>query len=62
MEMVEVNGSIPAAPAINVVATGFELPGGLAIDRSGVILIADTGNNEVKEVVAVMVSYQQTQR
>lgn len=52
-----VNGSnaykIPAAggPAINL-ASGFNNPAGITVDASGVVYIADYGNNAVKKVPA----------
>lgn len=32
--------------------SGFSAPTGVAVDRSGNVFVADTGNNAVKEIVA----------
>ena len=53
-EIVAVNGSIPASnPTINALGSGFNAPEGIAVDGSGNVFVADTYNNEVKEIVAV---------
>jgi sugar lactone lactonase YvrE len=39
--------------AQTTVASGFNLPGGVAVDSSGNLYVADVSNNEVKEVLAV---------
>jgi sugar lactone lactonase YvrE len=53
-EIMAVNGSVPANPAVRVVftASGDFYPGGLATDGSGDLFIADT-NSGVLEVLAV---------
>jgi len=38
---------------VSTVGSGFNLPRGTAVDRSGNIFVADTSNNAVKEIVAV---------
>jgi NHL repeat len=52
-EIVPVGGTIPAAPTIDTLATGFNSPFGIAVDRFGDVFVADFFVNEVKEVVAV---------
>ncbi len=48
-EVVAVNGSIPAAPVIRTLATGFTVSGGgLAIDGSGNAYIANTPSSSTK--------------
>ena len=51
-EIVAVNGSIPASPTINTLGSGFYDPSGVAVDGSGNVLVADSGNHAVKEIVA----------
>jgi streptogramin lyase len=51
-EILAVNGSIPANPAINTLGGGFYLPAGVAVDGSGNVFVADFGNNQVKEILA----------
>jgi streptogramin lyase len=53
LEIVAVNGVIPANPTINHIGSGFSDPGQLAVDASGNVFIADSGNNAVKEILAV---------
>ena len=45
------NGSIPATPTINALGSGFNLPSDVAVDESGKVFVADTHNNEVKEIL-----------
>ena len=52
-EMLPVSGSIPASPAILTLATGFDSPFGITVDRLGNVYAADFFNNAVKEIVAV---------
>ena len=49
-EVLAVDGSIPASPTINTLGSGFSNPSGVALDGSGNIYVADTGN----QVVAVI--------
>ena len=50
--MLAVNGSIPASPTINTLGSGFSFPDGVAVDGSGNVFVADTGNSAVKEILA----------
>jgi NHL repeat len=52
-EMLPVGGVIPASPTILTLATGFDSPFGIAVDRSGNVYVADFFNNAIKEIVAV---------
>jgi sugar lactone lactonase YvrE len=53
VEMVAVNGSIPAQnPTIQTLASGFNQPGGVALDGADNLYVADTGNRVVKEIPA----------
>jgi len=52
-EILAVNGSIPASPTINVLASSFLDPVGVAVDGSGNVYVSDSENNAVKEVLAV---------
>jgi len=53
-EIIAVNGSIPDSPSIVDLATsfGFDRPYSLAVDSSGNVYVADTGNDAVKERTA----------
>jgi sugar lactone lactonase YvrE len=51
--MVAVGGSIPASPTIRTLGSGFNTPHGVAVDGSGNVYVADSGNGAVKEMVAV---------
>ena len=37
---------------VNTLGSGFNSPIGVAVDGSGNVFVADTGNNAVKEIVA----------
>ncbi len=52
-EIMAVNGVIPAAPTINIIAGGFSVPSGVAVDSSGNVYVADAGDSVVDEVLAV---------
>jgi len=52
-EILAVNGSVPASPTINTLASGFSFPWGVAVDASGNVYVADNGNNVVDEILAV---------
>ena len=41
-EILAVNGSIPASPTINTLATGFVFPQGVAVDSRGNVYVADS--------------------
>jgi sugar lactone lactonase YvrE len=50
--------SVPAQTAhvslpVNMLGAGFKSPGGVTMDGYGNIYVADTGNNSIKEIVAV---------
>jgi large repetitive protein len=52
-EIVAVNGSIPAtSPTVLTLGSGFNGPGGVAVDGNGNVFVADTYNNAVKEILA----------
>ena len=51
-EILAVNGSIPANPTINTLGSGFSDPGGLAVDGSGNVFVADPARH-VQEILAV---------
>jgi large repetitive protein len=53
MEILAVNGSIPANPTISVLGSGFLNPTGVAVDGSGNVYVANADENEVKEILAV---------
>jgi subtilase family serine protease/sugar lactone lactonase YvrE len=50
-EILAVNGSIPASPAINVLGSGFQSPMGVAVDGSGNVFVADYGLNAIYEIL-----------
>jgi len=52
-EMLAVNGTVPASPAIKTIGSGFGELIFVTIDGSGNLYVADAYNNAVKEVVAV---------
>lgn len=56
-EMVAVSGSVPAptasTPTINQLGSGFSGPTGVAVDSSGNVWVADYGNAQFKEILAV---------
>ncbi len=56
-EMVAVSGSVPAptasTPTINQLGSGFSGPTGVAVDSSGNVWVADYGNAQFKEMLAV---------
>ena len=54
-EIHAVSGSVPANPTITWVnfSYGFTGPGGVAVDSSGDLFVADTNNNAVEEFLAV---------
>jgi sugar lactone lactonase YvrE len=52
-EILAVNGSIPASTTVNVLASSFLNPVGVAVDGSGSVYVDDAENNSVKEVLAV---------
>jgi large repetitive protein len=46
-------GALPAqAQTVIHIGSGFSSPGGLAVDASGNVFVADVGNNAVKEILA----------
>jgi YVTN family beta-propeller protein len=53
-EILAVNGKIPASPTILsfTVFSGFNSPNGLAVDASGNVYVADTGNAAIYEMLA----------
>jgi sugar lactone lactonase YvrE len=51
-EHVAVNGSLPASPN-STIFSPFDNPGGLAVDASGNVYVADDGDNAIKEILAV---------
>jgi sugar lactone lactonase YvrE len=62
IELNAVSGSIPASPTIVTYTgvsssgnggAGFNSPFGVAIDSSGDVFVADTKNNQIKEMIAV---------
>ncbi len=54
VEMLAVNGSVPASPVTKTFGSGaFYEPQGIAVDGSGNLFVADTGDNKVKEILAV---------
>jgi sugar lactone lactonase YvrE len=52
-EILAVNGSIPASPTIRQLGSGLFYPGGVAVDVSGNVYVADTDHGVVKEMLAV---------
>ncbi len=52
-EILAVNGSIPASPAIRTLGSGFGSPTGVAIDASGNVFVSDENNNAIYEMLAV---------
>ena len=61
-EILAVDGSIPLAPTVKTLASGFGSgiqgegytgPGGIAVDAKGDIFVTDPNYNAVKEIVAV---------
>jgi hypothetical protein len=50
-----VNGSIPTSPTILTLASGLKLSphSGVAVDANGNVYFGDTGNNAIKEILAV---------
>jgi hypothetical protein len=52
-EIVPVDGTVPPAPAILTLASGFNSPFGITVDRLGNVYVADFFANAVKEIVAV---------
>ena len=49
-------GPLTTFPINNVISTlgsGFKAPGGAAVDGNGNVFVADTGNNAIKEILAV---------
>ena len=53
IELQAVNGSIPPSPNETVFDGNFNNPTGVAVDASGNVYVADTGNNAIKEIVAI---------
>jgi DNA-binding beta-propeller fold protein YncE len=53
-EILAVNGSIPANPTVNTLASAFSFcsPQGLAVDGSGNVYVADECNDAVEEILA----------
>ena len=46
-EILAVNGTIPASPTVVTLGNGFSTPYGIAVDGSGNVFVADSGNNRV---------------
>lgn len=51
-ELLAVNGRVPDSPTIVQLGSGFRYPEDVAVDASGDVFVADTGNNSIKEMVA----------
>jgi sugar lactone lactonase YvrE len=51
-EILAVNGSIPAAPTIVTLGSGFILPFGVAVDSSGNVYVADAESGDIDEILA----------
>jgi streptogramin lyase len=56
-ELLAVNGSIPASPNMTVFGSNLASPAGIAVDGSGNVYVADTGNNAIEEALAINGSY-----
>ncbi|MGB8844019.1 MAG: NHL repeat-containing protein, partial [Aliidongia sp.] len=52
LQILAVDGSIPASPVLVALGSGFLNPAGVAVDGNGDIFVADTGTNSVKELLA----------
>jgi sugar lactone lactonase YvrE len=53
LEIVAVNGAIPASPTVLALGSGFASAQGVAVDASGNVFVADSITNTVKEILAV---------
>jgi len=53
IEFLAVNGSLPASPNEVEFSNSFNNPGGVALDGSGNVWVADEGDNAIKEILAV---------
>jgi sugar lactone lactonase YvrE len=47
------SGTVNSSSTVNIVASGFNDPEGLAVDGKGNVFVTDYGNSAVKEIVAV---------
>ncbi|MGA2889399.1 MAG: choice-of-anchor D domain-containing protein [Terracidiphilus sp.] len=56
-ELLAVNGSIPASPNVTGFGGNLASPAGIAVDGSGNVYVADTGNNAIEEALAINGSY-----
>jgi len=56
-EIQAVDGSIPPSPTITTLGSGFNGLLGVAVDGSGNVYVADSGNSAVKEILAVNAAF-----
>ncbi len=52
-EIMAVNGTLPLSPTIQTLYKGFTLPEGLAVEKTGNLLVTDFYNGTLSELVAV---------
>jgi hypothetical protein len=53
-ELLAVNGSIPASPNVTGFSGNLARPAGVAVDGSGNVYVADTGNNAIEKALAAI--------
>ena len=53
IEFLAVNGSLPASPNEVEFSNSFNNPGGVVLDGSGNVWVADEGDNAIKEILAI---------